>query len=416
MSAGSEPRPVVVRFAPSPTGPLHVGSARTALLNWLFARSPAVGDGAKVILRIDDTDAERSHDDYESAIIDDLRWLGLGWDEGPIRQSERAARYAEALAALPTSDLDGARVFTADGLEPRVIARADGSALYHLAAAVDDLELGVTHVLRGRDHVSNTPLQQAIIRALGGEPPVYVHAPLLTLPDGAKISKREGHESGGSNVTIAAMREAGFPALAIVNHLALSLADFGVDEVIGSPLEMAKRFELARLHTADSHFDFDKLHWISGQHIRALPAAELAGELRARLDFDPPQVAVAAAQTAGETFAGCAEVVRELLDPPPPDDEAASLATSPEATAATGVLLELLAGDNSGRPQPPADLVAAERIFAELKSTLREREVKLGPALRGLRSRLTGRSHGPEFPFVLATLSDDRLKQLSDRA
>lgn len=405
MSGRALPSPARVRFAPSPTGPLHVGSARTALLNWLFAHSPAAGDGATLLLRIDDTDSERSHADFEAAILDDLRWLGLDWSEGPVRQSDRESRYAEALATLPTVDRDGAFEF-----EGRVIARADGSALYHLATAVDDLDFGITHVLRGRDHESNVALQSAIITALGGRPPAYVHAPLLTLPDGAKISKREGHESGGADLTIAGLREAGFPASALLNHLALSLADFGVDEVMTDVGEMARRFSLDHLHSADSHFDFDKLRWISGRHIRALPVEEFAGELRSRLGFDPPAAAVAAAQTAGETLEECAAAVRGLLDPPPPGEAAAAAAATGEADAAAALLLELLPDD------PPVDLADAERVFGELKSRLREGGVKLGPALRGLRARLTGRVDGPEFPFVLATLSAERLAKLRDRA
>ena len=168
-----------VRFAPSPTGTLHLGSARTALLNWLFARS----SGGSMLLRIDDTDAARSDASLVEGVLEDLRWLGLDWDDGPVFQSDRAARYAEALAELPVSRVDDAYVF-----EGRVIARADGSALYHLATAVDDVDDAITHVLRGRDHLSNTELQRAIIRALGAEPPEYVHAPLLLGADGAKIS------------------------------------------------------------------------------------------------------------------------------------------------------------------------------------------------------------------------------------
>lgn len=395
---------VRARFAPSPTGPLHVGSARTALLNWLFVNSPGSGPGSSLLLRIDDTDRERSHADFETAIFSDLEWLGLDWQEGPVRQSERAERYAEALAALPTVDRNGAREF-----EGRVIARADGSALYHLSSAVDDMDDRITHVLRGRDHLSNTELQQAIIRALGGEPPVYVHAPLLTLPDGAKISKREGHETGGSDLTIAGLRAAGFPAAAILNALALSLADFGVDEVMLTPRAIAERFDLARLHSADSHYDADKLHWISGRHIRAMSDRQLSDELRERLGFETPPVALDAARTGGSTFAECADMVRGLLDPPEADDEAAALAVTAEAAAAGEILLELMS-------RPCEDLPAAEQLFATLKSTLREREIKLGPALRGLRARLTGRAHGPEFPYVLATLTADRLTRLRDRA
>lgn len=392
---------VRARFAPSPTGALHVGSARTALLNWLFVHSPAAGGDGRLLLRIDDTDRERSSAAAETAIIGDLEWLGLGWDEGPVRQSERAGRHAAALEGLPTTARDGAREF-----EGRVIARADGSPLYNLAAAVDDLDDGVTHVLRGRDHLANTELQAAIIRALGGEPPVYVHAPLLTF-EGGKISKREHGDHEGT--TIAALREAGYPPVALCNALALSLADFGENELMMSLREMASRFDLKRLHSADSHFDEDKLRWVSGNHIRAMDDAEFAAALASRLDAEPSPPALAAARTGGTTLGECAGVVRDLLDPPPPDDTARALAATPEAALALTVLAELA-------PEPPASVTEAERLFGELKSTLRDRDVKLGPALRGLRAALTGRAEGPELPLVLATLSADRLARAREGA
>ncbi|MFY9265556.1 MAG: glutamate--tRNA ligase family protein [Solirubrobacterales bacterium] len=396
--------PVVrVRFAPSPTGPLHVGSVRTALLNWLFAHSSAVA-GGRVLLRIDDTDRERSTPEFEQAIIDDLRWLNLVWDEGPVRQSDRAARYAEALAELPTVDRDGAFEFGG-----RVIARAGGGALYNLAAAVDDIDDSITHVLRGRDHLANTQLQLEIIRALGAEPPVYVHAPLLTGADGSKLSKREDRAVGAPSLTVAALRDAGFLPGAIANALALSLADFGTDEVMLTLDEIAGRFELDNLHTADSRFDLDKLRWISGQHIRALSDDALAAELGEWVDLPLPSAALAAARTGGATLAECAQVAGSLIEPPEPDTAARELLDTDETAAAIELLVRLM-------PAPPATITEAEEIFGALKLALREREIKLGPALHGLRAALTGRVDGPEFPYVLATLSPGRLARLGDRA
>lgn len=423
---------VRARFAPSPTGPLHVGSVRTALLNWLFVHSRAAGPGSTLLLRIDDTDRERSDPAYERAILADLRWLGLEWDEGPVRQSERAARHAEALAQLPTVRREGAYVF-----EGRVIARADGSPLYNLAAAVDDLDDRITHVLRGRDHLPNTELQSAIIRALGGEPPVYVHAALLTLPAGAKISKRDattdslarapgvatpggraprpGEPVGGEGaagvggpsipVTVAALREQGYPPTAICNALALSLADFGTEELMLTLEEQARRFDLSRLHTGDSRFDVEKLRWLSGRHIRAMRAEDLRAELAARLGYEPGDVEVEAARTAGATLEECARAVRELVSPPPPDAVAVELASTPEAAAARTVLADLAR-------RPPADLEEAEALFERVKDELRARDVKLGPALRGLRASLTGRAEGPELPYVLAVLTPERLARI----
>lgn len=399
VAGGASPggSPVRTRFAPSPTGPLHVGSARTALLNWLFTHSPAAA--GSLLLRIDDTDRERSSAAFEAAILEDLRWLGLTWDEGPVHQSERATRHAEALAALPTADRDGAPEFAG-----RVIARADGSALYNLAAAVDDLDDGITHVLRGRDHLANTELQRQIITALGGEPPVYVHAALLTLPEGAKISKRDGE----TPLTIAALREQGYPPAAVCNSLALSLADFGTDELMLTLNEQAARFDLARLHRSDARFDIDKLRWLSGRHIREFGDETLTTELHARLGFDPPRFAIAAARTGGATLNECASTVRDLLDPPPPDAAAREFAATPQAATALALLLELA-------PEPPADQAAAERLLVDVKGALRDRGEKPGPALRGLRAVLTGRTAGPELAFVLAALTPERLARLSER-
>jgi glutamyl-tRNA synthetase len=388
--------PVRARFAPSPTGPLHVGSVRTALLNWLFVRAA----GGRLLLRIDDTDRERSTEAFETSILDDLDWLGLDWDDGPVHQSDRFARYAEALAELPTVQRDGAFEFGG-----RVIARADGSPLYHLATAVDDVDDDITHVLRGRDHVPNTEFQVSIIRALGHEPPEYIHAPLLTFGDGGKISKREGAgpaDAGPS--TVAALRAEGFLPLAVNNALALSLADFGTEELMPSLPEIAERFHLDRLHTADSQFDADKLRWVNGHHIRELSDEELRGFLAQLGASELPAAAVEAARTGGATLVECAQLARELIDPPEPDAEALELSKTPEAAEALKLLLEI-------SPAPPNDVEHAEVVFDQLKSAIKDSGGKLGPSLRGLRSLLTGRSHGPEFPFVLATLTPERIEK-----
>lgn len=378
---------VRARFAPSPTGALHVGSARTALLNQLFVRSR----GGELLLRIDDTDAERSDATLEAAILDDLRWLGITFDLGPVRQSERLARYADALTRLPVTQRDGAFEF-----EGRVIARADGSPLYHLATAVDDLEDAITHVLRGRDHLPNTEFQVSLIKALGGEPPEYVHAPLLVFEDGAKLSKR----AGAAN-TVAALREEGIPATALANALALSLADFGTDELMFSIEELAERFELSRLHSADSQFDQAKLAWLSGQHIRAMGTDELAAALTEFGAEDLPAAALQAARTGGETLADCAEVARMLVDPPPPDDDALAAMAETEVGLAYAVLDEIIS-------DWPPTIEQAELDFAELKRELTSDGYNIGICLRGLRAVMSGRTHGPEFPLLLACVSKAR--------
>lgn len=375
------------RFAPSPTGAMHVGSARTALLNWAFVRSR----GGRLLLRFDDTDTARSDRELEAAIAEDLRWLGLDWDDGPVHQSERLARYEEVLAELPVSRRDGAYEF-----EGRVIARSDGSPLYHLATAVDDVDDAISHVLRGRDHLSNTELQIAIIRAMGAQPPEYVHAPLLVFAEGAKVSKRQGE-----GLTLGALRAAGYPATAVCNALALSLADFGAEEVMLDPTAIAQHFDLARLHTSDSQFDEQKLRWISGEHIRAMPINDLAGWLAEFGGGSLPDAAVAAARTDGDTFRECAAVGRALIDPPEPDIDAQLAIDAPEGRAA------FLALDARAHEWPlPLDVARGE--FDALKSALRAEGISLASALHGLRAALTGRVQGPEFPFVLACVSADR--------
>lgn len=385
------------RFAPSPTGELHVGSVRTALLNWLFVRSS--GPGARLLLRFDDTDRERSDAALEATILRDLSWLGLDFDDGPVRQSDRFARYAEALAELPVVRRDEAYEF-----EGRVIARADGSPLYHLATAVDDIDDDITHVLRGRDHLPNVDLQVALIRALGAEPPEYVHAPLLVMPGGEKVSKREGI----AEFTVDGLRRAGYPASAIVNALALSLADFGTEEVMLTPADVASRFDLARLHSADSEFDVSKLRWISSQHIKELPSSELAGSLAEFGSGPLPEPAVEAARTDGHTFVECAEVARSLVDPPEPDVDARLAMDAPEGAHAFAALDALV-------PEWPPTLDEAREAFGSLRAGLRADGVSLASALHGLRSALTGRVQGPEFPYVLACVTSERWEAARSR-
>ena len=225
-----------VRFAPSPTGALHIGGARTALYNWLVAR----GSGGSLVLRIEDTDRERSTPENVEQILDALRWLELDWDEGPHSQAERAPAHAaavdELLAGGHAYEDEGAirvRVpdegeaviqdvirgevrFPLESIQDFVVRRSDGSPLYNLAVAVDDRDMGVTHVIRGDDHLSNTPRQALILDALGAERPVYAHLPLLYGPDGKKLSKRHGAAS------VQELRAAGYLPEAVRNYIALA--------------------------------------------------------------------------------------------------------------------------------------------------------------------------------------------------
>src|SRR5436305_6906750 len=308
-----------VRFAPSPTGALHVGGARTALYNWLLARHA----GGTLVLRIEDTDRERSTPENVEQILDALRWLQLDYDEGPISQVARSERHQEVLARL----LDGGHAYRSnatgedvkafkarhgaergfrgepeetgavrlhvpdDGatvvhdvirgdttfqhthLDDPVIARADGSVLYNFAVAVDDLDAGITHVVRGEDHLSNTPKQLLVLEALGAPQPIYAHLPLLHGPDGKKLSKRHGAAS------VQELRDAGFLPEAVRNYLTLLGWGDADDETIIPTDELVARFELERVQRNPARFDEKKLRWMNGRYIRALPVADLQERL-----------------------------------------------------------------------------------------------------------------------------------------
>lgn len=322
--------PARVRFAPSPTGSLHVGGARTALFNWLVARHT----GGRFVLRMEDTDRERSTPESEAEILRVLEWLGLDWDEGPERQSERGDVHAaaverlraagavypayesdeeldaqraaaradrrapvvrgrrdrepeeiaalEAAGALPVwrfavevpgqtvieDYVRGAVTFDHAAIEDFVVARSDGTPTYNLAAAVDDLEMGITHVIRGEDHISNTPKQMMVMRALGGTPPGYAHVPLILGPDRKRLSKRHGAAS------VEDLEQAGYVPRAVVNALALlgwSLDDkttlMTVDELIAG-------FSVGRISKSPAIFDLQRLTVINGRHMRLMAAGE----------------------------------------------------------------------------------------------------------------------------------------------
>jgi glutamyl-tRNA synthetase len=317
-----------LRFAPSPTGALHIGGARTALFNWLLAR----GSQGALVLRIEDTDRERSTPENVEQILDALRWLELDWDEGPIFQSERAPRHREVLQALldsghayhsaATADdvkaykqRHGAqRGFRGEGraggnrkegavrlrvpdegatvvhdairgetrfehvhLDDPVIARSDGSVLYNFAVAIDDLDAGITHVVRGEDHVSNTPKQLLVLEAakaagfaVDAPEPLYGHLPLLHGPDGRKLSKRHGAAS------VQELRDAGYLPEAVRNYLALLGWGSGDDATVMSTEELVRRFALERVSRNPARFDETKLRWLNGVYIRDLPVPELA--------------------------------------------------------------------------------------------------------------------------------------------
>ena len=328
-----------VRFAPSPTGALHIGGARTALYNCLVAR----GSGGRLVLRIEDTDRERSTPENVEQILDALRWLELDWDEGPVFQAARAERHAEALQQLldaghayrttatgddvrawkqqhgddrgfrGTPEAEGAvrlrvpdegetvvhdavrgdATFQHVHLDDPVIARADGSVLYNFAVAIDDLDAGVTHVVRGEDHLSNTPKQLLVFEALGERAPIYAHLPLLHGPDGKKLSKRHGAAS------VQELRDQGYLPEAVNNYVALLGAGFDPEREYFTRDELAERLRLERISRSPAVFDERKLRHINGHYLRELPVEELTRRLEAF--------------TGREGLAGAVEISREKI-------------------------------------------------------------------------------------------------------
>ncbi len=325
---------VRTRFAPSPTGFLHIGGARTALFNWAFARR----HGGRFVLRIEDTDRERSTAESEAAVIDGLRWLGIEWDEGPVRQSDRAGRHREAIEALLAKGRAYRCVCTREDLEARkqatiaagrkwtydgrcrdaglgpdcgphtvrlrldadaelrwddlvygpsgqaareigdmIVRRSDGGPLYNLAVVVDDVDMGITHVIRGADHHSNTPFQLAIYRALDAAPPLFAHVPLIVGADGKKLSKRR------DPVSVQQFREEGHPVDAMRNWLVRIGWSHG-DQEIFSRDEIAALFDLDAVHRASARADAAKLSFLSQHFLKTLPREALFAELQPFLD------------------------------------------------------------------------------------------------------------------------------------
>jgi glutamyl-tRNA synthetase len=299
-----------VRFAPSPTGALHIGGARTALYNWLLAR----GQGGTFVLRIEDTDRERSTPENVEQIIDALTWLGLDWDEGPHSQAERAPEHRAAIDQMLGSGhayedegavrikvpdegevvvgdvIRGDVTFPLSAIDDFVVARSDGSALYNLAVAVDDRDMGITHVVRGEDHLSNTPRQVLILQALGAQPPVYAHLPLLHGPDGKKLSKRHGAAS------VQELRANGYLPDAVRNYLAL--LGWGYDEstTFFTTDELVERFSLERVSKNPAVFDEQKLAWMNANYLRGLEIDELVRLLEERYERDDLREAAEIAQ------------------------------------------------------------------------------------------------------------------------
>ena len=332
-----------VRFAPSPTGSLHLGGALSAVANRRF--------GGTMLLRIDDTDPARSVPGGVEAILADLEWLGIEWDEGPVLQSSRFVRHREAAHDIGEPDAEGALRFGRTTL-----LRADGTPTYQLASAVDDLDFGITHVIRGSEHRANEPLQAELIRALGGTPPEYVHHGLLLGEDGKKLSKRHGATS------VADLREAGIPAEGVRAYL---------DE-LGLPKH-------------DVHLDLARIRRLAIEALEQMSDEELAARVGVPVDAVP---VMRGARDLVEARA-FAELV---LTPPEPVRVGA-----PETLVRFKELVERANGN-----------LDARAIVRELKA--------VGGDLRSLRVALTGRERGPELWAVVAALPREELLRRVDAA
>jgi glutamyl-tRNA synthetase len=428
-----------VRFPPSPTGALHIGNARTALYNWLLAR----GSGGELVLRIEDTDRERSTPENVQLIFDSLEWLGIDWDEGPIYQSANADRHAavvrklldDGLAYRSTAGPEEVKAFKAandnrgfrgaeegegavrlrmpdEGAtvvndiirgetafenvlqDDLVIARADGTPVYHLAVVVDDMDEGITHVVRGADHYSNTPKHVRIYEALGGEVPTYAHLPLLHGPDGKKLSKRHGAAS------VQDLRDSGYLKEAVVNYLAL--LGWGYDEstTFFSIPELQKLFSLERVSKAPAVFDEQKLRWVNGRYLRELPLDDLTARLEGFTGRSGLRDAVAITQDKMSTLDEFWPLAGSFFDGPFDDPSARQkfLATPDNRAAledARGALEEL--------PEP----WTPENVESALRGVVERTERKPKQLFQPLRVALTGTTVSPGIFETVALLGRD---------
>jgi glutamyl-tRNA synthetase len=329
-----------VRFAPSPTGSIHVGNALSAVANRAF--------GDWFLLRIDDTDAQRNLPGGEDAILGDLGWLGVEWDEGPVRQSSRAGRHAEAAAEL------------GDRFDGVTLLREDGTPTYHLASVVDDIDFGITHVIRGNDHRPNEELHRRLAQALGASAPEYLHHGLILGEDGRKLSKR------APGATVAALREAGIPAAAVRRYL----------EELGLPKH-------------DVHYDLPRIRRLAIGSIEAMPDEELAAAAGAPLEVVP-------ALRGARDLKEARELAAQVLQP-----QAAALPA--EARPTLERFKELRERASNG-----LDHDAARELVRELKA--------VGGDLKTLRLALTGRDRGPELAALLVALPKDETLRRVDAA
>jgi glutamyl-tRNA synthetase len=426
---------VRTRFAPSPTGYLHIGGARTALYAWAFARR----HGGKFILRIEDTDTERSTRESEAAILESLKWLGLQWDEGPFFQMQRLARYrevAEQLIAaghayrdyMPRQELDALRAAqSARGEKPRydratgrqyrgegpapvrfmtpqdgtvgwndlvkgpiefpnaelddlVLLRADGIPTYNFGVVVDDLDMAMTHVIRGDDHVNNTPRQIHIFRALGNRLPEFAHVPMILGADGERLSKRHGA------VSVTHYRDEGFLPEALINYLARLGWSHG-DEEVFSTSQLVEWFDLAHVSRSPARFDAEKLAWLNHEHMKQADDARLAALLPARAGPPAERVVALLKERAATLKELAAQAEMFYADP----GAQGAPAEAKAALAALARELETLAWERKA-------------LGAAVSTAAKAHGLKMPQLAMPLRRILTGREQTPSIDAVLELL------------
>ena len=434
--------PIRVRFAPSPTGYLHIGGARTALFNWLFARH----HGGTFILRVEDTDKSRNTEEAAAAIYDGLRWLGLDWDEGPhvggsagpYFQSERDAIYERHLHQLRENgqvyDDGGAIRFRSPRERVRVddivcgsidfdltnpethpdmtIRRPDGSWIFHFVNVVDDIEMKISHVIRGEDHLSNTPKHIELYHALGVEPPRFAHIPLILNKDGSKMSKRDLGASLNTYI------DEGFLPEAVRNYVAL-LGWSPKDNREKLALEeMIALFELEKINRKAASFDLEKCTWLNGEYARELRGErfyELARQALARAGIDISLFDESYVRAALDTCVGKFRIFAELppycgfyfRDDFPYSEEGVAKHFTPENKPRLEAVRAAFAAVS------PFD---AARLETALKGTAAELGLKVGALVHPTRLALTGSNAGPSLYHLLEVLGRDRVLARIDRA
>jgi glutamyl-tRNA synthetase len=436
-----------VRFAPSPTGALHVGGARTALYNWLLAR----GGGGTLVLRIEDTDRERSTPENVEQILEALEWLGIDYDEGPVSQVARSDRHQELLQRLldeghayrsnaTKADVDafkaqhgahrgfrgsdegsgavrlrvpdegesvvhdvirGDATFAHVHLDDPVIARADGTVLYNFAVAVDDMDAAITHVVRGEDHLSNTARQLLVLEALAAEPPFYAHLPLLLGADGKKLSKRHGAAS------VQEFRDMGYLPEALNNYLALLGWGAEDDETILSPEELQQRFSLERVSRNPARFDHQKLRWMNGRYMRALSVDDLTARLERFTGRSGLRPAVEISQEKMQTLADFEPLAGFIFDGPADDPKAREKWLDGDGRAALAAVRAAL---------EPLPEFTNDKVQEALEAVVAQRAAKPKQVFQPIRVALAGTAVSPGIFETLTVLGRDESLARIERA